>query len=89
MKDLRDLQDFDNTRCKAYPQIAQAGVAVGGVGRGIPSKPRPLNPNLSTPTSHTRTRKLSIKATWKRELKLPWREAGPPNHHNDKVDSDQ
>ena len=23
------------------------------------------------------------------ELKLPWREAGPPNHLNDKVDSDQ
>jgi len=22
-------------------------------------------------------------------LKLPWREAGPPNHHNDEVDSDQ
>ena len=31
----------------------------------------------------------SCKATWKRELKLPWREAGPPNHHDDKVDSDQ
>ena len=31
----------------------------------------------------------SCKATWKREFKLPWREAGPPNHHNDKVDSDQ
>ena len=28
-------------------------------------------------------------ATWKREFKLPWREAGPPNHHDDKVDSDQ
>jgi len=27
--------------------------------------------------------------TWKREFKLPWREAGPPNHHDDKVDSDQ
>ena len=26
---------------------------------------------------------------WKREFKLPWREAGPPDHHNDKVDSDQ
>ena len=23
------------------------------------------------------------------EFKLPWREAGPPNHHDDKVDSDQ
>ena len=29
------------------------------------------------------------KATWKREFKLPWREAGPPNLHDDKVDSDQ
>ena len=29
------------------------------------------------------------KAIWKREFKLPWREAGPPNHHDDKVDSDQ
>jgi len=29
------------------------------------------------------------KATWKREFRLPWREAGPPNHHDDKVDSDQ
>ena len=29
------------------------------------------------------------KATWKREFKLPWREAGPPNHHDDKKDSGQ
>ena len=29
------------------------------------------------------------KATWKREFKLPWREAGPPNLHDDKMDSDQ
>ena len=29
------------------------------------------------------------KATWKRELKLSWREAGPQNHLDDKVDSDQ
>ena len=28
-------------------------------------------------------------ATWKREFRLPWRKAGPPNHHDDKVDSDQ
>jgi len=24
-----------------------------------------------------------------REFNLPWHEAGPPNHHDDKVDSDQ
>ena len=29
------------------------------------------------------------KAVRKEEFKLPWREAGPPNHHDDKVDSDQ
>ena len=29
------------------------------------------------------------KATWKREFKLSWCEAGPPNHLDDKVDSDQ
>ena len=29
------------------------------------------------------------KATLKRGFKLAWREAGPPNHLDDKVDSDQ
>ena len=29
------------------------------------------------------------KATWKREFKLPWREAGSHNHLDDIVDSDQ
>ena len=29
------------------------------------------------------------KATWKREIKLPWREAGPPNHLDDAVVLDQ
>ena len=29
------------------------------------------------------------KATWKREFNLLLREAGPPNHHDDKEDSDQ
>ena len=29
------------------------------------------------------------KATWKREFELSWRDAGPPNHHDDKVDSVQ
>jgi len=28
-------------------------------------------------------------ATWIRGFKLPWREAGPPNHHDDEVNSDQ
>ena len=29
------------------------------------------------------------KATWTRESKFLWREAGPPNHLDNKVDSDQ
>ena len=29
------------------------------------------------------------KTTRKREFKLPWREAGSPNHPDDEVDSDQ
>ena len=29
------------------------------------------------------------KATWKREFKLPWREPGLLNHHDNIVDSDQ
>ena len=32
---------------------------------------------------------LHAYSTWKMEFKLPWREAGPPDHHDDKVDSDQ
>ena len=24
-----------------------------------------------------------------REFKLPWREAGPPNHHDNQMESDQ
>ena len=44
--------------------------------------------------AHRERRQLSLlegrcKATWNREFELPWREAGPPNHHDDKVDSDQ
>ena len=31
----------------------------------------------------------SRKATWKREFRLPWREAGPPYHHDDEGDSDK
>ena len=36
-----------------------------------------------------RGRSIVKPGTWKTEFKLPWREDGPPNHHDDKVDSDQ
>ena len=32
---------------------------------------------------------LRQRSFYERDFKLPWREAGPPNHHDDKVDSDQ
>ena len=35
------------------------------------------------------TRKVDVRLPEKKEFKLPLREAGPPNHHDDKVDSDQ
>ena len=31
-------------------------------------------------------RKVDRKATLEREFRTPWRKAGPPNHHDDKVD---
>ena len=37
----------------------------------------------------TRVQEGKCKASWKRQFKLPWREAGPPDHYDDKVDSDQ
>ena len=33
--------------------------------------------------------KSRCKTTWKREFKLPWREAGQLDHQGDKADSDQ
>ena len=32
---------------------------------------------------------VDVRLPGKREFKLPWREAGPPNHLDDKVESDQ
>ena len=30
---------------------------------------------------------VNANATWERDFKLPWREAGSPNHHDDNVGS--
>jgi len=38
---------------------------------------------------HVQPKEGRCKAAWKKEFKLPWREAGPPNHPDDKVDSDE
>ena len=32
---------------------------------------------------------VDVRLPGKKEFKLPWREAGPPNHLDDKVDPDQ
>jgi hypothetical protein len=33
-------------------------------------------------------RRVDARLTGKGEIKLPWREAGPPNYHDDEVNSD-
>jgi hypothetical protein len=39
--------------------------------------------------THTESSEGRYKATWERELRLPWREAGRSNHLGDTADSDQ
>jgi len=53
--------------------------------RGASAWPRAPPASFSPPPA----RKVECKATWQREFKLPWCQAGPPNHHDDKVVSDQ
>ena len=43
----------------------------------------------STKVTRGKERGSGYKDTWKRECKLPWREAGPPNHQDGPMDSDQ
>jgi len=52
------------------------------------TKHRSTHP-LSEGWYEVRTTEGRYKANWKRRVKLPWRETGPPNHLVDKVDSDQ
>jgi len=58
-----------------------------GAGRGLDPQPSTLPTSRWIHESGYHERRC--KATWIREFKLPWREAGPPNHRDDKVDSDQ
>ena len=44
---------------------------------------------VSVGRGHDRCSRRGQPHLWKRECKLPWRETGPPNHHDDRVDSDQ
>jgi len=77
----------------ALEYVIMAGLDVLG---HPPQGVSPLNPkslHLNTPRNqnlaYIRQSGPKFVATWNREFKLPWREAGPPNHHDDKVDSDQ
>ena len=56
-------------------------------GRGNPQGSFRISPE--TDCGYLPAEEGRCKATWKREFKLPWREAGPPIHHDDKVVSDQ
>jgi len=46
-----------------------------------------LLPNVNVWHGVVFRRKVDVRLPG-REFKLPWREAGPPNHHDDNVDSD-
>ena len=43
----------------------------------------------ATPSSVLPASGWRCKATWKRESRLQWHEAGSSNHHDDMMDSDQ
>ena len=58
-----------------------SGFGVWGWGFGVETK--------TVFTTESVSARHRWEADWKREIKLPWREASPPNHHDDKVDSDQ
>ena len=62
----------------------RAPAEIGGSGIG-----RTVGRPCSLPVRNARIPESRCKATWRRELKLQWREAGPPKHHDDEVDSDQ
>jgi len=59
--------------------------------RGIQKKKRraesSADQNVPVAVRHL-PRESEERLYWTRKFKLPWREAGPPDHHDDKVDSD-
>ena len=52
--------------------------------------PQSTIPTRPSPSFARNLREGRCQATWKRDFKRLWRrEAGPPNQHDDEVDSDQ
>ena len=75
--------------CIVLTRIHHAGVHVGNNARvaGLRVAMTHASCQRYPPLTGPRAEKGRCKATWKREFKLPWREAGPPNHHDDREDS--
>ena len=53
------------------------------------AKGPPESPVLPLPQDFPQVQEGEYGAYWNRKFKLPWREAGLPNHPGDKVNSDQ
>ena len=74
-------------------RVRPGGLAVSSKMRSpVPLPSLPLGPSLPRRPLSFGSRFIlegRCKATWKREFILPWRETGPPNHHADRVDSNQ
>ena len=66
--------------------FCRGGVCLGGV--GIVVLPELFQQALQL-LHRSRLPEGTCKATWKREFKLPWREAGPTDDHDHIEDSDE
>ena len=71
--------------CDCVPTKSSMHVAQEGLHKHQ-KPPRQNCMNRARPDQSTDPKGL---LSMKREFKLAWREVGPPNHQNDKVDSDQ
>ena len=71
--------------CKAHKRVYHSNL-LGPVSRVITQQPKKKN---KKDRSRDLTRTVHIRLPGQGEFSLPWREAGPPNHHDDQVDSDQ
>jgi len=71
------------------PSLAWDGADLGVVERALHPGVCPPAREVQVPELPPPVQEGRCKATWKRKFKIPWREAGPPNHHDDRVDSDR
>jgi len=76
----RERVELPDTTCRATRHHETTATSRRG------PAPRSPNPDPASPHPPISLFELTI---YKFKQGLPWREAGPPNHHDDKVDSDQ